>query len=108
MNYWDGGCLHLPIHLVPQSILSANVCSIVNFPVVTGGFALLAASGLAGGGLSTSIIPLVGAGTIGLLGAGVAAMMFSQCVGPIRCRAPSGQCCLLLFNRAGAVCPSPC
>ena len=38
--------------------------------MVTGGFALLAASGLAGGGLSTMIIPLVGAGTLGLVGAG--------------------------------------
>ena len=57
---------------------------LVNFPVVTGGFALLYASGLAGGGLATSILPLVGAGALGLMGAGGAAMMFSQCVGPVQ------------------------
>ena len=48
------------------TVLSQSECP-VNFPVVSGGFALLLATGAAGGGLATNILPVVGAG-LGLLG----------------------------------------
>ena len=45
----------------------------VNFPVVSGGFALLAGTGatvagLGGAGALTGMIPLISAGTLGVLG----------------------------------------
>ena len=32
----------------------------------------------------------------------------TMCIGPVYCRAASGQCCLLIINRARFVCPARC
>merc|ERR1712218_584913 len=102
-----------------------NTCRGVNFPVVSGGFALLATTaaavggfGGAGagvaavgpvlfGGVTTGIMPLVAAGALGVLGVGGAAMM---CIGPVYCTTPAGQCCLLIVDtdRGALICPISC
>ena len=82
----------------------------MNFPVVAGGFALLAVSGVASnvvgagaaaGGLATigagGIAPLLGGlGLVGAAGAaGMSLMAMAECGGPMLCVAASGQCCFL-------------
>ena len=82
-----------------------DVSLLVNFPVVSGGFALLAGTGVLG---TSAILPVLGAG-LGLLGVGGAAAM--MCVGPQFCTTSSGQCCLLAMDpsRPGTlVCPVSC
>ena len=78
----------------------------VNFPIVTGGFALLAASGVA----AISLGPvLAGLGLVGTGVAGVGVMMaMQQCGGPVMCVAPTGQCCFLAVTTRGFVCPLSC
>ena len=96
---------------------------------VTGGFALLAASsiasnvaggavgaagiGAAAGGLGAAagVIPaLAGLGVVGTAGAGAGAglMALAECMRPVLCVAPSGQCCLTTMTRRGLVCPPSC
>ena len=76
----------------------------VNFPVVAGGFALLAVSGVASNvagagaaaGAASAIAPVLGG--LGLVGAGAAGMglmAMADCGGPMLCVAASGQCCFL-------------
>jgi len=102
-----------------------NTCPGVNFPVVSGGFALIAATGIVsnvvGGagaaagvgaaGLGTAgIAPILGG--LGLVGAagvgGMALMSMADCGGPFVCVAPSGQCCLVLITFRGFLCPASC
>ena len=95
---------------------------LVNFPVVAGGFALLAAGGVAGQtfaglGVGAAATPLLaGAGGpllagLGLAGAGAAGMGFmmamEDCMPPL-CVAASGQCCLLILTSRGVGCPPSC
>ena len=78
---------------------------LVNFPVVAGGFALLAVSGVA----ASSLFPAVaaGAGALGLVGVGGAAAL--MCVGPMFCTSRAGGCCLLIQDtRGNLVCPDSC
>ena len=80
---------------------------------LTGGFALLAASGVsvvgAGGAAGlTAALPAVLAG-VGLAGAaGLGMMSLTQCGSPLMCSAPSGQCCFLALDRGRIVCPISC
>ena len=77
---------------------------------MAGGFALLAASGLAAGGLGPiAALPAVMAG-VGLAGAaGLGVMSMSrECGSPLMCSAPSGQCCFLALDRGRIVCPISC
>ena len=95
----------------------------VNFPVVAGGFALLAVSGVASnvagagaaGALATigagGIAPVLGGlGLVGAAGAaGMTLMAMAECGGPMLCVAASGQCCLLGVGiRASVGCPASC
>ena len=86
----------------------------MNFPVVAGGFALLAASSVAGQtfaglGVGAAATPLLAG--LGLAGAGAAGMGFmmamEDCAGPL-CVAASGQCCLLTLTTTGIGCPPSC
>lgn len=84
-----------------------NNCPGVNFPVVSGGFALLGATATATGGPTTLLGPiLAGLGLMGVAGMGLMSMM--ECGGPVRCVSVSGQCCWLLISRAGIECPLSC
>ena len=78
----------------------------VNFPVVAGGFALLAVSGVASNVVGAGALATIGAGGIapvlgglGLMGvagaAGMTLMSMAECGGPMLCVAASGQCCFL-------------
>ena len=87
----------------------------MNFPVVSGGFALLASSGFASVGAAATPL-LAGAGGpllagLGLAGAGAAGMGFmmamEDCLPPL-CVAPSGQCCILTTTTRGVGCPPSC
>ena len=96
----------------------------VNFPVVAGGFALLAVSGVAsnvvGGGAAAGALATIGAGGIapilgglGLVGvagaAGMTLMSMAECGGPNLCVAASGECCVLGVGiRAPIGCPASC
>ena len=96
----------------------------VNFPVVAGGFALLAVSGVAsnvaGAGAAAGALATIGAGGIapvlgglGLVGvagaAGMTLMSMAECGGPMLCVAASGQCCFLGMGiRASIGCPASC
>ena len=79
--------------------------------VWSGGFALLATSGVVaqviGGGVGAAgLAPLLGGlGLAGAAGAGLMAM--SECSAPL-CIADNGQCCLLTMNTRGIVCPPSC
>ena len=76
---------------------------LVNFPVVAGGFALLAVSGTAASTFFPAAAGL-GAGALGLAGVGGAAAM--MCVGPAFCTTQAGECCLLEMGvRGNLVCP---
>ena len=86
----------------------------MNFPVVAGGFALLAASSVAGQtfaglGVGAAATPLLAG--LGLAGAGAAGMGFmmamEDCLPPL-CVAASGQCCLLTITTTGIGCPPSC
>ena len=88
----------------------------------SGGFALLAASsiasnvaggalGAAAGGLGAAagVIPaLAGLGVVGTAGAGAGLMALAECMRPVLCVAPSGQCCLTFMTRRGLECPPSC
>ena len=86
----------------------------------SGGFALLAASsiasnvaggaiGAAGLGAAGGLIPaLAGLGLVGTAGAGAGLMALSECVRPVFCVAPTGQCCLSTMTRRGFECPQSC
>jgi len=108
----------------PAFATCKNNCPGVNFPVVSGGFALLvgtaahlaglggagggvAAVGaaLGGGGLVTGLVPLAAAGALGVLGVSSA-----MCLGPAYCTLPGGQCCLLIVDadRGSLICPISC
>lgn len=107
----NDNCLY-DISKRPVFATCKNNCPGVNFPVVSGGFALLAGSGAAltilGGGGVGVFLPLVATGTLGVLGgAGAAAMM---CIGPLYCTTPGGQCCLLALDPGLGVlvCPLSC
>ena len=96
----------------------------VNFPVVAGGFALLAVSGVAsnvaGAGAAAGALATIGAGGIapvlgglGLVGvagaAGMTLMAMAECGGPMLCVAASGQCCFLSAGLRGLTdCPASC
>ena len=102
----------------------------MNFPVVAGGFALLAVSGVASnvvgagaaagaagaaGALATigagGIAPVLGGlGLVGAAGAaGMTLMSMAECGGPMLCVAASGQCCLLRTSLRGPTeCPDAC
>ena len=100
-----------------------NIIFSVNFPVVAGGFALLAVSGVAGnvaGAGAAGALGALGAGGIapvlgglGLVGAagaaGMTLMSMAECGGPMLCVAASGQCCLLRTSLRGPTeCPDAC
>ena len=91
----------------------------VNFPVVAGGFALLAVSGVASNAVGAGALATLGAGGIapvlgglGLVGAagaaGMGLMAMAECGGPMLCVAASGQCCFLTRNTRGTQCPPSC
>ena len=95
----------------------------MNFPVVAGGFALLAVSGVASnvagagaaGALATlgagGIAPVLGGlGLLGVTGAaGMTLMAMAECGGPMLCVAASGQCCFLSAGLRGLTdCPASC
>ena len=95
----------------------------MNFPVVAGGFALLAVSGVASnvagagaaGALATigagGIAPVLGGlGLVGAAGAaGMGLMAMAECGGPALCVAASGQCCVFRMSLRGpTVCPASC
>ena len=95
----------------------------MNFPVVAGGFALLAVSGVASnavgagaaGALATigagGIAPVLGGlGLVGVAGAaGMGLMAMAECGGPMLCVAASGQCCFLSAGLRGLTdCPASC
>ena len=85
----------------------------VNFPVVAGGFALLASTATvaAGQAATASLLPslLAPLGLVGVLGtAGITMMAMTECGGPTRCLTSYGQCCFLLLSIRGAVCPALC
>ena len=98
----------------------------MNFPVVAGGFALLAVSGVASnvvgagaagaaGALATigagGIAPVLGGlGLVGVAGAaGMGLMAMAECGGPMLCVAASGQCCFLIAGLRGLTdCPASC
>ena len=71
----------------------------------SGGFALLA---------TTATVPLLPSvlaplGMVGVVGAaGLTMMSLAECGGPFRCVSSSGQCCMLLINLNGAICPASC
>ena len=99
---------------------------LVNFPVVAGGFALLAVSGVAsnvvgaGAAVAAGALATIGAGGIapvlgglGLVGvagaAGMTLMAMAECGGPMLCVAASGQCCFLGMGiRTEIGCPASC
>ena len=86
-----------------------NNCPGVNFPVVSGGFALLAATGIASTFPAVLTPILGGLGLMGAAGAaGLGVMAMTQCGGPIRCVSPGGQCCFLLISVRGPLCPAQC
>ena len=93
--------------------------------VCSGGFALLASTGIAsnlvGGAAAAAGVGAAGLGTagiapilggLGLVGAagvgGMALMSMADCVGPFVCVAPSGQCCMVLITFRGFLCPASC
>ena len=85
----------------------------VNFPVVGGGFALLAttSAALAGPAATASILPylLAPLGLVGVVGtAGLTIMAMTECGGPTRCVSASNQCCELLISSGGVLCPASC
>ena len=93
----------------------------MNFPIVAGGFALLAVSGVASnvvgaaGALATlgagGIAPVLGGlGLVGVAGAaGMGLMAMAECGGPMLCVAASGQCCFLGMGiRTEIGCPASC
>ena len=102
----------------------------MNFPVVAGGFALLAVSGVASnvvgagaaagaagaaGALATigagGIAPVLGGlGLVGAAGAaGMTLMAMAECGGPMLCVAASGQCCFFRLSLRGITeCPASC
>merc|ERR1711915_368955 len=74
--------------------------------IVAGGAAVFAATSLAA---VTSFIPPLLPGLLGVAGLGAAAMISQQqCIGPLYCTSPSGQCCLLVISNRGLQCPSRC
>ena len=78
----------------------------------SGGFALLAVSGLAGStaglGGAAAAAGAAGLGGLGLMGAGMGLMMaMEECSVPL-CVAASGQCCFLALGTRGLVCPDSC
>ena len=86
----------------------------VNFPVVAGGFALLAttATAAAGQAATASLLPLLLAplGVVGVVGtAGLTMMTLQECGGPMLCVSARGQCCFLgLDMRQNNGCPESC
>ena len=86
----------------------------------SGGFALLAASGAvaqavgaagAAGAVGAAGLGAAGAPLLGGLGlaavGGVGLMAMNECSAPL-CIATSGQCCLLVMDSRGIVCPLSC
>ena len=66
---------------------------------------------LAGQAAAASLLPLLLAplGVVGVVGtAGLTMMSLQECGGPVRCVSSSNQCCFLLFNFQGALCPASC
>merc|ERR1712079_991940 len=73
-----------------------NNCRGVNFSVVSGGAALVAASLIAGTGYLTPALGLLFGGAA-LTGGNMVAQ--NMCLGPLYCRAGSGQCCPVVLRR---------
>jgi len=79
----------------------------VDFPVVSGGAALLAGSLVSG----TTVSSLVPSALTVLLGATfVGGNMVAQnmCLGPLYCLARTGQCCTVIIRNGRALCPLSC
>ena len=88
--------------------------------LLSGGFALLAVSGVAGNVTGAGALGALGAGGIapilgglGLVGAagaaGMGLMAMAECGGPALCVAASGQCCVFRMSLRGpTVCPASC
>ena len=85
-----------------------------NYLLLSGGFALLAASGavsqvVAAGGLGAAglagLAPVLGG--LGLVATGAGLMAMSDCSAPL-CIATNGQCCLLRATIRGIICPDSC
>ena len=79
--------------------------------LLSGGFALLAATATAAAGqaATASLLPLLVAplGVVGVVGtAGLTMMTLQECGGPMLCVSPSGQCCFL--NLMTGACPESC
>ena len=110
------------ISIIYYLLLSNSTETIKASEIVTvwsGGFALLAASSIAsnvaGGAIGAAglgaagVIPaLAGLGLVGTAGAGAGLMALSECMRPVLCVAPSGQCCLSTMTRRGFECPQSC
>ena len=78
---------------------------------VAGGALGAAGIGAAAGGLGAAagLIPaLAGLGVVGTAGAGAGLMALAECMRPVLCVAPSGQCCLTTMTRRGLQCPPSC
>ena len=80
----------------------------VSFPIVSGGTALVLAAGTTSLFSSPLLPAMLGLGMVGLGGLGTNMVASSACVGPLYCRAASAQCCLLLINSGGFLCPASC
>ena len=67
------------------------------------------ALGTAGLGAAAGLIPaLAGLGVVGTAGAGAGLMALAECMRPVLCVAPTGQCCLTFMTRRGLECPPSC
>ena len=105
--------------------ISTFVSNEIIVTLCSGGFALLAATGIAsnlvGGAAAAAGVGAAGLGTagiapilggLGLVGAagagGMVLMSMADCGGPFVCVAPSGQCCLLAITFRGFLCPDSC
>ena len=112
-------------YLINFKYLYLNICNIeilINIPffvnkeiivnVCSGGFALIAATGIVSNvvGGAGAIAPILGGlGLVGAAGAGgMALMSMADCGGPFLCVAPSGQCCMVLITFRGFLCPASC
>ena len=103
-------------------LIFVNIVILINIPVFvnieiivnvySGGFALIAATGIVSNvvGGAGAIAPILGGlGLVGAAGAGgMALMSMADCGGPFVCVAPSGQCCLVLITFRGFLCPASC
>ena len=88
------------------STCSNNCLGVEASDIVAGGTALLAVTAGAGT-VTSSLVPLLGVGGLGLAGAGVMAMM--GCIGPLYCVTSQGSCCFVVVDFVtGLSCPDSC